>query len=231
MPIIDPDQGASLPSLADLANNQSAFANFYANVLSRNNLRYTNEANRTALHPANTEGEESYLVSENRKELNDGAAWISLAARSSLLSALLTSNVLLTLSSTALQNIAGFSCPVVNGGTYYLEGVMIYDSSTTADIKFSINSPAAGTSRLCGQGLALGATTLEGDMRNAVISTVDAPIAFGGIGVGTLVTASLSGFLTPSASGTLQLRAAQNTVDATQSTLRIGSWMRVVRTG
>ncbi len=79
MPIIDPDQGVPTPAGTDLADNPAAFTNFYTPVLSRLNLRYPDEANRTLLHPANINGEESYLTASGRKERNTGVLWRSSA--------------------------------------------------------------------------------------------------------------------------------------------------------
>lgn len=230
MPIIDPDQGASLPSLADLANNQSAFSNFYANVLSRNNLRYTDAANRTALHPANTEGEESYLTTPNRKDVNTGAAWVSLEQVSAYFSTRLTADFLFTLSSIVPQSVTGFSVTLAEVGTYTFSGVLFYDSSGTADLRAQWLAPANTFFRWGIMGIGLTPAAIEGDVRIPTSAAPGTAVALGGAGVGTVLMAPYWGSITTSAAGTLTFQGAQQVVDPTQTTLRIGSTMRVVRT-
>lgn len=232
MPTIDPDQGASLPSLGDLANNPAAFTNFYANVISRENLRYPDAATRTALHPANTEGEESYLTTPNRKEINSGTAWLSAEAASAFFFFRIANGAdqALTVSSTAPQNITGFSA-ALDIGTYTFTGGIYYDGPAAGDIKFDWTTPATSAFRWSLAGLATTAATNEGDVRISSTTAAATALIAGAIGVGTVVWATYEGLLTTTAAGTMQMRAAQNTADPGVTTLRSVSWTRWARVG
>lgn len=230
MPTIDPDQGASLPSLTDLANNPAAFTNFYANVISRENLRYTTAANRTALHPANTLGEESFLTTLLRKELNNGSAWLSLEAASAFYVFRIGSGAdqALTVSSTTPQNMTGFAAPL-DIGTYSFTGGIYYDGPAAGDIKFDWTTPTTSQFRWSLTALATTAATNEGDVRISSTTNPATALVAGTVGVGTVVWANYEGLLTTTATGTLQMRAAQNTADPAVTTLRSVSWTRWAR--
>lgn len=227
MPIIDPDQGTSLVDLADLANNQAGFANQYASLLSRMNLRYTDEANRLLLHPANIEGEESYLTTLNRKELNTGAVWLSMDTFTAHFQTYLAADQLLTISSTVMQNVTGFSSPVTSGRTYLGSYTILYDSAVAADLRVQLTGPAMTNFRMVLTGLALTAAGVEGDFRGVSAAATATPLQVGGAGVGNVVAAEIAVLAQPSASGSLVLQAAQGTADATQTTLRLGTRMRI----
>lgn len=148
MPIIDPDQGIDLVDLADLANNQAAFANFWTGTAgglkSRVNLRYTDEANRTLLHPANTEGEESYLTASNRKERNDGTAWLS-SVVSGHYNFSRAANQTLAASSIALQNVNNVGVALPAAGRFGWESTVFVSGVVASDIKFAYTWPAGAT--------------------------------------------------------------------------------------
>lgn len=211
MPIIDPDQGVPLPDGPDLADNPAAFSNFYTPVLSRQNNRYTDEANRTALHPANINGEESYLTASNRKESNTGVLWRSAAVSDCYAYVRRTADAAVIPSAPGLTNDAVLFAPLLTGFTYVWEALAYYDSITTADIAYAWTTPtfAAGNMRWTGTGLALTAASVEGDVKIATQTVSGTALTFGGVGLATILAVKMEGFIVATSSANLQLQYAQ----------------------
>src|SRR6187402_977491 len=109
MPTVTPDQGLSLPVDADTADNPVAFSNFVAGVEPRLVRLYTNEADRTARQLVVAENELSGLGTENRLEVYNGAANISLRTRGNFLTTRIATDQVLTASSTVLQNVTNMA--------------------------------------------------------------------------------------------------------------------------
>jgi len=211
MPIIDPDQGVPLPTGTDLADNPAAFANFYTPVLSRQNNRYTNEANRTALHPANTSGEESYLTASLRKETNNGVLWRSSAVSNCYAYVRRTTDAAVIPSNAVLQNDAVLFASLTTGFTYIWEALVYYDSITTADIAYAWTTPtfAAGNMRWVGTGLSTAAAAVEADVKIATQTVSGTALTFGGVALGTITTVKMEGFIVATSTANLQLQYAQ----------------------
>lgn len=211
MPIIDPDQGTPLPDGPDLADNPAAFSNFYTPVLSRINLRYTDEANRTALHPANVDGEESYLTASDRKERNNGVLWRSAAVSNCYAYVRRTADAAAIPSNAALQNDAVLVASLTTGFTYVWESLVYYDSITTADIAYAWTTPtfAAGNMRWVGTGLSTAAAGVEADVKIATQTVSGTSLTFGGVGLGTIVAVRMEGFIVATSTANLQLQYAQ----------------------
>lgn len=231
MPIIDPDQGVPTPAPADLADNPAAFTNFYTPVLSRLNLRYTDEANRTALHPANVDGEESYLTATNRKESNTGAAWISSFVSSNYTYVRKAADQTVN-NSTALVNVTDLVSPLPIAGMFGFRVVLFHDSATAADIKFAFTWPAGAAARWGVQGLAVGAAATTGDGQFGTASASGTSIAVGGAGVGSansLLSVIEGGITMGGTAGNLQLQFAQQTADPSDAIIRLRSRIMVWR--
>lgn len=229
MPANTPDQGLTRPLGPDVADNPVAFTNFIAGVENRLALRYTDEADRTARHPVAIEGEISHLGTENREEIYDGTSWVSLHPRSLFTYTRKASGQVLTPSSTALQSVTSLVSTLPTVGTFGFAAVVFYDSSTTADMKFAFLVPAGITMRWGLQAAASGGGgTGDGVFLTATAS--DAAVACGGAGVGTVLYAKIEGeIIMGGTGGNLQLRAAQNTSDPTNSTIQPHSRMWVWR--
>lgn len=211
MPIIDPDQAVPTPAPADLADNPAAFTNFYTPVLSRLNLRYTDEANRTALHPANTDGEESYLTATDRKERNNGVLWRSSAVSNCYAYVRRTADAAVIPSTPGLTNDAVLFAPLLTGFTYVWDCTVYYDSIATADIAYAWTTPtfAVGNMRWTGTGLATTAAANEADVKIATQNVSGTAITWGGIGLGTVLSVRMEGFIVATSSANLQLQYAQ----------------------
>jgi hypothetical protein len=231
MPIIDPDQGVPLPTGTDLADNPAAFSNFYTPVLSRQNNRYTDEANRTALHPANIDGEESYLTATNRKERNTGAAWISSFVSSNFTYARKAADQTVN-NSTVLVNVTDLVSPLPVAGMFGFRVVLFHDSATAADIKFAFTWPAGASARWGVQGIAVGAAGTTGDGQFGTATVSGASVAVGGAGVGsanTLLSIIEGGITMGGTAGNLQLQFAQQTADLSDAIIRFRSRIIVWR--
>jgi hypothetical protein len=224
-----PDQQITIPVGTDLADNPQAFTDFVADVEPRLVLKYTNVADRTARHTAPTEGDLTGLASENRYDVYDGAAYVSLYTRSFHAYLRRTTDAAAINASTVLVNDPVLVASLDTGATYGWECIIYYDSSTTADIKFAFTTPTFSFMRWSLTGLATTATTNEGSVRIATVNVSGTSSQLGGIGVGTIVSAKLEGSITTTAAGNLQLQYAQQTSDATNTTVRTGSDLKVWR--
>ena len=229
MPTTTTDQGLSLPVDADTADNPVAFANFVAGVEPRLVRLYTNEADRTAKQLVVAENELSGLGTENRVEVYNGATNISLHTRAVHTTTRTAVDQVLTASSTVLQNITNMvaTLPGTAGAIFAWRGHVFYDATTTADIKFAFTIPAAATMRW-------GMTALGPGGTNPIYTSITGSgtaISIGALGIGSVLYAVFSGEVTMGATpGNLQLQGAQNTSDASVTTVFARSFMEVWRT-
>lgn len=228
-----PDQQITLPAGPDLANNPLAFTDMIADVETRLVLKYTNVADRTARHTAPIENDLTGLATENRYDSYDGTNYVSLFARGSHVFVRRTADGTpgsgAVNNNTTLQNEPVLLGAVSTGATYMWEAGVFYDSSATADIKFAFTTPTFSAMRWSINGLATSATTNEGDVKIATVNVSGTSTQVGGIGVGTIVFAKMEGYIVTTAAGNIQLQFAQQTLDATQTTIRNGSYLRIWR--
>lgn len=228
MPTTTADQGIALPVDADVADNPVAFANFVADVETRLVRRYTTEANRTALMAVLTENSVSTLSTEDRIEIYNGSAHISLYTRGLYVRVRLTASQALTPSSTVLQNVTNMlaALPATAGAIYRWRGTVFYEASTAADIKFAYTIPAGASMRW-------GISSLNTAGTQPTYTTATASgtaMAAGALGVGTVMMAQMTGEVTQGANaGNLQLQAAQNAADATNINIFDRSYLEVWR--
>ena len=224
-----PDQQITLPAGTDLADNPLAFTDMIADVETRLVLKYTNVADRTARHTAPVENDMTGLSTENRYDVYDAANYVSLAARVNHGFVRRSTDGTPQNNSVALVNDPILLVGVDTGATYMWEAGIFYDSSTTADIKFAFTTPTFSSMRWSGVGLATTATTNEGDARIATVSASGTSTQFGGIGVGTIIFAKIDGFIVTTAAGNVQFQFGQQNLDATNTTIRNGSYLRLWR--
>lgn len=229
MPVNTTDQQITLPIGADAADNPVAFVNQTLDIESRLALRYTDEVDRTTRHPSSIEGEVSHLADVDRYDIYDGANWISLFTRSFHTFARKSASQALTLSNTSLQNVTGLVSSLPATGVFGFTGTVFYDTSATADLKLAFTIPAGATMEWGLMGAATaGGGSGDGTFLTATASAAAIPV--GGAGVGTGLWAQIEGEVnTTGTAGNLQLQAAQNTSDATQSTIHARSRLRVWR--
>jgi hypothetical protein len=144
---------------------------------------------------------------------------------------------------TAIQPIAGLT-GALEGKTYYaFDGVVFFSTNATADIKFTVQAPFAGTFNSEGAWSMFGVdhneVTAPGDL-NGVFRTEfngsgDITLAetLGGSGSAGAQNVCLPrGWVrTHSSPGTVQWWFAQVTADASNTTVRAGSWIRFTKMG
>lgn len=223
MPIIDPDQGVPLPAGPDLADNPAAFLNFYTPVKSRLILRYTNAANRAALHAVPILNETSILDTSQWYDRWTGSKWLPATPIQAYKTASQTVN-----NSTALVDDAElFVTPPLINTNYAIEAYVAYNSTTVADIKFDFTF--AGTTTSSTFAGPAGATTIaaggigDGNWDASSFGTV---LQVGGANgaAGALIT---GGLRVGATTGLLRLRWAQNTLEATNTQVLDTSWLRI----
>lgn len=210
MTTTDPDQGITLQVGTDPANYPSAQNSMFAGILSRLNLRYANEAARTANHPASVANEVSWLTAETRGDVYDGANWVSLYHRT-MFSVTRATNQTLTASSTVLQNVTGIAVTLPTAGRFHWRCTIWASSPSTGDIKYAYTAPAATTMRWGLQGLDVAAGTTFTAASTTASGTA---LPVGCLAAGTVTMTVIDGEITMGGTGgALQLQAAQNTAD------------------
>lgn len=126
--------------------------------------------------------------------------------------------------SAALQNDDALFVAVVANAVYDVKLVLHYTSGTTPDLKIGWTAPS-GATMVWGGYLFSTASAFTATGNNAVGTVV----ALGGLGAD--VSAVFDGtVVTSTTAGTLQLQWAQNTANASDSTVYAGSFLELRRT-
>lgn len=230
MPTSTGDQQLTLPVLGDAADQSVSFGSYNTGAESRLVKRYTNEADRTARNAAPTAGEFSYLTSPGRWDRHVGGGvwweafplWIRKAAETQVVN-----------NSTVLVNDSHLILPVVTNARYALDGLIIYDSGTTGDIKVGWTVPAAATIPwwyLSGVDVAV--TTGIGNLNALPSAAAGTTLARAGSGIGTFTAMILKGHVvTIGTAGNLTLQWAQNAAEAVNTRIKTDSWISLTRVG
>lgn len=232
MPANTPDQQITEPIDADAADNPVAFNQAVGDIEPRLARYYTNVADRTTRMLSLHEGALSYVQDVNRQDIYDGAAHVSLHSKSFYGYSRSTADQNVGPSNTALQNLTslGLTLDGPNGSIFDFDAIVFYDSNTTADIKFAVTVPAGVTMRWGIHGLATGAGAITGDFTAATTTVSGTALSLGGGGLGSIAIARIYGDLTMGATtGAIQLQAAQNTSDASATTVYQRSMIRMWR--
>lgn len=231
MPTDTPDQQITLPTDPDVADNPQAFLNFVADVEQRLVRLYTNEADRTARRLSVAENEISALADVDRVEVWNGSLDISLYRRALYAHVVKPANQTLTSNSTVMQDVTSMVVALPATGVFSFRGVVYYDSTTVADVKLAFTIPAGSTLRWSGLGVVTGGTT-SGDGVFNTVTVSDSLLAFGGAGAGTVMACHIEGEITTTGTaGNLQLRAAQNTAEVSNTLIIARSRLEVWRHG
>lgn len=130
-------------------------------------------------------------------------------------------------SSLVISNLAA------NTG-YLLHSLIIYDSGTTPDFKVRFTMTGSGDDflRLSPWGQITTATgTTNAVALNIIDDTADAvEVQLGGAGAGTPVSAMTSGLVAAgSSTSALQVAFAQVTANASNTSIKLGSWLKLTR--
>lgn len=225
-----PDQQITIPVGTDLADNPLAFTDMIADVETRLVLKYTNEADRTARHTAPVEGDVTDLATENRRDAYDGTVYLSDFTRGLFTKAFRTTDAAAINNSTVLVSDAVLVSALPTAGTFMWEAVFFYDSSQAGDFKVAYTWPAGAVATWGMTGLATAATATTGDGQFAVQTVSGTSTAVGGAAVATRTICTTYGHIVMGGTaGNLQTQYAQQTADATPTTVRIGSRLLVWR--
>lgn len=231
MSTVTTDQGIVIPIGADAADNPQAFIDMIAGVESRLVLRYTDLANRTALHTAPVENQITGLATEDRFETYNGTQYVSLAKRShnafiprNAASAPINNSIVLVSDAILTTPVT----PTGAGSVYLFTGMLYYECATAADIRLAFSIPA-GSMRWNGWGLSLAGTTTTEAVRNVCTTGSGVASSWGGAGVGTIVTLRFDGWANLTAAGNLTVQYAQSTADASNLIVHEASWLKVTK--
>lgn len=128
--------------------------------------------------------------------------------------------------STTLVNDTQLVSPTLQpNSTWLVESLIFYDASNAGKIKINWTEPAGAQLLWSGMGAGTGATTAPVTMSDAQRGT---SVAYGAVGVGTIIPIIARGRLTiGSTAGPLQFQFAQNTADATNCTIDVGSYLKL----
>lgn len=138
--------------------------------------------------------------------------------------------------STSLLDITGLSVSLVASATYVLDGWLAWTSNPTADIQFVWTVPSGATGLWSLAGPHTTSAPVVGSER---INYIDSGAVSYSLGLnaagddeftGTVfISARPAGYLTTTNAGTLTLRMAQNTANASNTTVKLGSWISLTR--
>ncbi|MEX5711822.1 carbohydrate binding domain-containing protein [Parafrankia sp. FMc6] len=127
--------------------------------------------------------------------------------------------------SATFQDDDHLTATVAANGVYMVEGLLIYDASTTGDIKIQWVAPAGAALDWTTAGLGSGATGAVASVDLTARTLASTP-PLGGVGVGTKVAVPFRGLLVVAGTGgTFKLQWAQNSAEATDCTVYSGSHM------
>lgn len=130
--------------------------------------------------------------------------------------------------STTLLNATGMSVslPV---GSYTIDGAIGYSSNATADIKFAFSATGTYTGWWGAFGEYTTGVGTVGDLagfRETVFTNVQ---LLGGADAGLGMLCRPGGYINVTVAATLQLQFAQNVANASDTIVRLGSWLRFTR--
>lgn len=225
MPTNLPDQNWTVPSLADLANNPLAFTDFAADVQATVVLRYPNAATRDAFNGGRVAGDISFTTGDTWYSRWTGTKWLPIVPLQAVKTLTQTVN-----NSTALVNDTelAITTPATNAvaSTWIIEGGLLYSSSTVADFKLAFAGVNVTSFNYGPIALATSAGGTTGDVTTQGTGTLGTAIAIGGSG-GTAAIGVMGRIITNGAAATLTAQWAQNTLEASNTQVLAGSWLRL----
>lgn len=133
---------------------------------------------------------------------------------------------------TSYTNSTDLLIPCEAVAVYKLDSSFLYDSGTTPDIKIRLTFPTGTFGRIFKWGQDTGATGAAGSINvQALDDTSDiVEWAYGGAGSGVIMSATPGGiFSTGVTPGDIVVGFAQNTANVSNTLLKIGSMITVIR--
>lgn len=132
--------------------------------------------------------------------------------------------------SVTLQNDDALAFSALANSTYAVQLFILYDSSTTADFRYDFTLPVSAIGYKSTSHAPTTTTACSGTAGTFVFNDItQTDNNVGGAGTGTANTCALvveATIITAGTSGTVQVRWAQGTLDATDTVVRANSWIR-----
>lgn len=131
--------------------------------------------------------------------------------------------------STTLGDVTGLAVTLEANATYVFDGYVAYSSGATPDIKFGWTVPSGVTGHWSLHGMGT-SSSWPGNIDSQHVTSYSSTIPAGGDGTTpTLAVWPLGYLVMDTTAGTVQLRFAQNTSNASDTTVLTGSWLRFQR--
>lgn len=171
------------------------------------------------------QGQTVYETDTRREMIYNGTVWLSTAP---LVAAIAFGGDVVINNTATLAGVTALTLPVAANTNYVLDGSLIYSAATAADVQFSLTVPASAQWVVSGAGLLTSTAATSGSIERATV--YNAGWSAGGNGVSAILTSTPTGYVPIGATaGTVQLRWAQATANASNATLYGGSWIRLTR--
>ncbi|MFO0702701.1 MAG: hypothetical protein U0514_02375 [Candidatus Andersenbacteria bacterium] len=165
--------------------------------------------------PAGSNGKMYYSASTSKFRCFENGAWANCIERT-----LVTLGADVTNATTAYANVTGLAFPVTSGTlTSFQCTIYFTTNATTTGSRWSINGPAT-TALMYQSEYTLTATT---STRNAMVQAYDSPGAANATSAAGANLAVISGYVLPSASGTVTVRDASEVAVAGGNVAKAGS--------
>lgn len=221
MPTNLPDQNWTVPAGPDPANNPLGFTDFAGDVLQTVILRYPNTATRDAFNGSRVAGDLSFVTGRTWYDRWTGSKWLPAIPYSVWAQADQVVN-----NSTTLVNSNQLILPLPTANSFYNVSVFArYSSNTTADIKFSFSLPAGAVAVVGGPLLDTAAGSATG---SAFFGETITPATAGSGGSGGGIVAKVEAAVSVAGTtGNVIFQFAQNTLNASNTTLHAFSHMTV----
>jgi len=125
----------------------------------------------------------------------------------------------------SFTDTTGLVIPVVNGTTYYFDGLLDVTGVNAADLRITATCPS-GTLRMAawGKNYASSATTADGTFSGEALSSGD-PITNLAVITGRSTCIPFKGKFTATANGNVQIQHSQRTANATATVVEAGSFL------
>lgn len=138
-----------------------------------------------------------------------------------------TVNQAMAATNITLQDVTNMSVTTAASSSYWVKGLLFYQSPAASPVKIGWSAPAGATFAWTSGALAASVTAAtSGIIERAAYAIGSVPVL--GVDGAVTVVAMIEGWLGSGAGGTFKLQAAQSVSSASQSTIIAGSvlWLR-----
>jgi hypothetical protein len=131
---------------------------------------------------------------------------------------------------TTLLSSTDLTWTVEANAVYAFDSLILIDANTTADFKYNFLLPAGSgiVQSLWGSGVSNGAGIIDGAIFHDVVTSAGLPA--GGANSGTPLSLKPQGLIAiGGTAGTVTFQFAQNTANASNTILKLGSWIELTK--